>query len=114
MQEPLTDILLDQHAPGAKLDHDKIDMDLVLSGFSLAIQEMCKVGTFGAKKYTEDGWMKVPRGIRRYSSAMQRHYFLEAEGEYLDQETELPHAAAVAWNALARLELILRREDDRG
>lgn len=102
--------VLGQHEPGAKLDNDKPDLDLVLGAFARALQEVGKVGTFGAKKYTDNGWLQVPNGQRRYTSAMLRHYFQESEGHYLDDETGLPHAAAVAWNALARLELILRED----
>lgn len=101
-----------QHEPGAKLDSGKPDLDLVLGAFSGALQEVGKVGTFGAKKYTNNGWLVVPDGIRRYSSAMLRHYFQESEGNYLDEETSLPHAAAVAWNAMARLQLILNEEQE--
>lgn len=100
---------IDQHKAGAKLDHDKPRTNLVLSGFSKALLEVSKVGTFGAKKYSDDGWKEVPNGIDRYSSALLRHYFAE-QVEYLDSETNLSHAAAVAWNALARLELILNEQ----
>ncbi len=100
------------HQPGVKWDSMKPDADLVLSKFSLALQEVCKVGTFGAKKYTEDGWIKVPNGIRRYTSAMLRHYFHESDGSFCDKESEIMHASHLAWNALARLELICKRERD--
>ena len=96
---------------GVKHDSGKPDVDLVLSGFSKALIEVSKVGTFGAKKYVDNGWKKVHSGKRRYSSAMLRHYFLE-EDEFLDDELRLPHAAAVAWNALARLEIILKERNE--
>ena len=102
----------DLHIAGAKDDSLKPDLDLVLGDFTRALQEVGKIGTKGAIKYSEHGWLSVPNGTRRYSSALLRHYFLESEGEYLDEELQLPHAACVAWNALARLELILREHDD--
>jgi hypothetical protein len=44
---------LDPHEPGAKLDAGKIRPQLVLGGFSRALEEVVKVGTYGANKYTE-------------------------------------------------------------
>lgn len=43
---------------------------------------------------------------------MLRHLFLEASGEEVDQESKLMHSAHVAWNALARLDLLLREKND--
>jgi len=103
----------DLHSSGAKDDSKKPDLDLVLGDFATALQLVGCVGTYGAKKYSKHGWLVVDNGVRRYSSAMLRHYFLESEGEYLDSETDLPHAAAVAWNALARLQLILNERKDK-
>ena len=100
-----------QHEPGAKLDQGKNRLGLVLGGFSLALQEVGKVGTFGANKYSDNGWMEVENGIDRYTDAMMRHYMSEESGEKFDDETKLLHAAAVSWNALARLDLMLRKND---
>ena len=107
---------LPPNAPGAKLDAGKPDLDLVLGAFAGALLEVGKVGTFGAKKYSEDGWLKVPNGIRRYTSAELRHYFYEADGEKFDVESGLLHKAHKAWNALAALQLELNslREGDEG
>lgn len=95
-------------AAGAKLDAGKNRLGLVLFGFSRALQEVGKVGTYGAAKYTDEGWTEVPDGARRYTDAMLRHLMREAEGEVLDPETGIRHAAHAAWNALARLDLELR------
>lgn len=99
---------------GAKLDANKNRMGLVLSDFAPAIAQVCKVGTLGANKYSPHGWITVPDGIERYTDAMLRHYFSEAMGKVLDPELtemnngdEIYHASCVAWNALARLTLIL-------
>ena len=94
--------------PGAKLDAGKNRLWLVLGSFSLALQEVGKVGTYGAKKYTDNGWLDVPNGEARYTDALLRHLLKEAEGVEIDPETDLYHAAQVAWNALARLELKMR------
>lgn len=98
----------DPHESGAKLDAGKIRPALVLGGFSLALTEVTKVGTFGAEKYTDKGWMEVPDGEQRYSEAALRHWLKEAEGEKFDPDSGLLHAAHRAWNDLARLELMLR------
>lgn len=99
---------IDQHAPGAKLDAGKLKASLVLGDFSRALTEVIRVGTFGANKYTDHGWLAVPDGVNRYSDAMQRHYLKEQSGEQLDADSGLVHASHLAWNALARLELMLR------
>ena len=96
-----------QHKPGAKLDAGKNRLGLVFSGFTLALQAVGAVGTYGANKYTDDGWKAVPDANKRYTDAMLRHLFKEFSGEHLDQETGFLHAAHTAWNALARLEKIL-------
>jgi hypothetical protein len=97
-----------QHDPGAKLDDGKNRLGLVLGSFSRALEEVGCVGTYGANKYTPNGWLTVPNGVERYTDAMYRHLLREAQGQELDEESGLRHAAQVAWNALARLELMLR------
>jgi hypothetical protein len=77
--------------------------------FGRALTAVGEVGTLGAKKYTRGGWLEVPDGVNRYTAAMLRHLFAE-DREENDQELGVPHAAQVAWNALARLELMLQAE----
>ena len=96
------------NTPGAKLDHGKNRLGLVVNGFALALTEVGKVGTYGAQKYTADGWKSVPNGRERYTDAMYRHLLKEATGEAVDGDTGIAHAAHAAWNALARLDLMLR------
>lgn len=98
------------HAAGAKLDLGKPRAALVTLAFSRALLEVAKVGTFGAGKYSDNGWLTVPDGERRYSDALLRHLLHEGAGETFDAETGLRHAAHAAWNALARLELALRKQ----
>jgi len=43
------------HDAGAKLDHGKVRVGLVLGGFSRALMEVCEVGTGGAAKYSDNG-----------------------------------------------------------
>ena len=100
-----------QHEHGAKLDAYKNRLGLVIHGFARALQEVGKVGTYGATKYTPNGWVTVPDGVDRYTNAMYRHLLKEAAGEELDNDTDILHAAHAAWNALARLDLLLRESE---
>lgn len=103
--------------PGAKLDAGKNRLGLVLGGFARALEEIGMVGTAGAEKYSLNGWMKVPEGIERYTDAMERHWLKECKGEKFDPDLtkrtgkNIHHAACLAWNALARLDLIIREEE---
>lgn len=98
------------HSPGAKLDAGKPLAGLVLGDFAHALAAVVDVGTFGASKYSPSGWLSVPQGHARYTDAMLRHWLAEASGQALDAQTGLAHAAHLAWNALARLELALRQQ----
>ncbi len=102
---------MDFHAPGAKGDQGKI-MAGLLADFSLALEEIAKVSTYGAKKYSPGGWQAVPDGIQRYTHAAWRH-LLRMQREEIDPESGLRHEAQVVWNFLARLELKLRMEPQR-
>lgn len=97
--------------PGAKADGAKIRPALVLGGFARALREVSKVGTFGAVKYTDNGWMEVPNGVERYDDAKMRHWLDEKAGVAVDKDTLLVHAAHEAWNALARLDLMIRNKE---
>lgn len=95
------------NTPGAKLDAGKAPLLRGCLGyFPLALAEVAKVSEYGAKKYTWKGWETVPDGVARYGDALARH--LVQDGE--DKDTGLLHAAHCAWNALARLELMLREK----
>lgn len=99
-----------QHLAGAKLDAGKVRPDLILSGMPRALLAVAQVATFGAAKYTENGWQSVPDGIKRYTAAMDRHRLKEPV-ELADADSGLAHQAHLAWNALARLELMLREAE---
>jgi len=99
--------------PGSKLDANKpAILQGVLQYFPRALLEIGRVSTIGAKKYSWKGWESVPDGINRYGDALARHLLAGAiEGPY-DVDTGLLHDSQVAWNALARLELILKEKDN--
>ncbi len=103
---------LHPNSPGAKLDAGKVRPSLVLGGFARALWEISKVGTYGATKYTDNGWMEVADGDKRYDDAKMRHWLKEKMGEKCDKDTNLTHLAHEAWNALARLDLHIRETEN--
>lgn len=94
------------YVPGGatKYDTGKPRVMLVLGGFAHALELVSKVGTMGAQKYSPDGWKYVPNAIARYWDAFGRHLLEIFKGNWNDEESELPHLAHIAWNALAILE----------
>jgi hypothetical protein len=106
---------LDSHTKGAKLDAGKPAVFRgLLDYFPRSCIEVARISTLGAQKYAWKGWEQVPDGFARYSDAMVRHLCSEAiEGPYDNGPKGLGqnvlHAAQVAWNAMARLELLLRK-----
>lgn len=88
---------LPPHAPGAKLDGEKVMAELTLDGFSRALLAVAEVSTYGARKYSPGGWQHVEDGQTRYRRAG-------------DRDSGLLHLAHEAWNRLAELELMLRAD----
>lgn len=101
------------HEPGAKVDSGKVRMHLVTGGMARAIYAVAQIGTFGAAKYTDNGWVSVPDGFRRYEDAQQRHAAYRHMGEEFDPESGFAHLAHEAWNALAKLDLYLRQKEEQ-
>ncbi len=103
---------LDKKAPGAKMDGGKSEVFRGAIGyFPRALEAVAQVSQKGAEKYAWKGWETVPDGFNRYSNALGRHLLAEGRGEVWDDGPGgigLLHAAQVAWNALARLELLIR------
>ena len=99
---------------GAKLDAGKVPVTQgSIHYFPRALTAVAELSYIGAKKYSWKGWEKVPDGIRRYGNAMGRHEFkIEDDYTRIDPDTGVLEATAVAWNALARLELILREQEN--
>lgn len=90
---------------GFKDDKNKpLVMRGFLQQFPRAIEEVARVSQFGAEKYTWNGWETVPEGVERYGEALVRHMLRQGH----DPESGMLHATHAAWNAMARLELMLR------
>lgn len=79
----------------------------MLRYFPRALEAVTVISEYGARKYEADGWRRVPDGFTRYTDALLRHLRAEGQGQALDPESSRLHAEHVAWNALARLELLL-------
>lgn len=103
---------LSAKAPGAKLDSGKSPVfQGVFNYFPRALMSVGDLSGLGAAKYSWGGWVTVSDGVNRYTNALGRHLLKESKGEVIDPETNLMHATAVAWNALARLEMMLREAE---
>lgn len=94
---------------GMKHDAGKARAGLMIEDFPRALAAVSHVVTFGAEKYAPHSWKTVSDARARYYDAFLRHILAEASGEMNDPESGLPHAAHVAWNALALLELHLTK-----
>ena len=75
---------------GIKYDNEKPRWSLLPW---VAVNEIVKVLTYGAKKYDDDNWKKVEPFEDRYFSAMLRHLIDWKNGEKTDKETGLSHLA---------------------
>lgn len=78
---------------GRKFDAEKPRWDLLPWK---PLNEVAKVLTFGARKYADDNWKKVPRARKRYLAAALRHLAAWGDGERNDPETGLNHLAHAA------------------
>ena len=105
---------LGAHEAGAKLDAGKLKPSLITRDMADALRAVIEVATKGAEKYSERGWKYVPSAVDRYSDALMRHELDTLQDRFSRDNAEggigTLHAAQVAWNALARLQLILEQE----
>jgi hypothetical protein len=92
-----------------KSDMGKPRVAKTMKAFPLALIAISELSDFGSEKYPDTHWHDVPDGFNRYSDAMMRH-FLSEGGDCLDKDIEsgLLHITATAWNAMGRLEILLR------
>ena len=78
---------------GRKDDSEKSRWDLLPYD---ALEQISDVLTYGAKKYEEHNWKKVPKSKGRYFAAAMRHLTAWFRGERLDPESGHPHLAHAA------------------
>lgn len=100
----------DPKEKGSKLDAGKSPIFRgLLDYFPRACSRVANVSRVGAAKYAWKGWESVPDGFMRYSDALGRHLLKESiEGEWDTELEDVRHAEQVAWNAFARLEILLQ------
>lgn len=73
---------------GVKDDHGKLMMGLIPHEAMVGLAEVL---TFGANKYSPNGWQTVPNAKQRYEDALLRHIYASKAGELNDPESGLSH-----------------------
>jgi hypothetical protein len=86
--------------------------------FPRALTEVAAQSKYGADKYDlkydDLNWSRVEDGINRYNDALGRHMldqFIDGPVDPGSGMAHRKHIAAIAWNALAVLELTLQQEE---
>jgi|SRR6185437_4988646 len=96
-----------------KFDDDKAEHHLLPS---LALEQITKAMSYGAKKYEAYNWA-LGDGIQwsRYFNACLRHLWLFWRGKNIDDETKTSHLANAGACILILLEMVLitKGKDDR-
>ncbi len=96
---------------GKKFDGGKRRYDLIpVEALGLIVDVL----TFGAAKYEDENWRKVPNWRRRYYSALTRHLEAWRAGEWADPESGLPHLAHAGANCMFLLTLALKGRRKHG
>ena len=83
--------------PGLKYDENKDRWDLLPIE---CVEDIVKVLTMGAAKYSSNNWQNVENGEDRYYAALLRHLVAHRKGETIDPESGMLHLAHVATNAI--------------
>ncbi len=97
-----------QPKTGLKYDNEKPRLGLTPM---LALTEVAKVLTYGAKKYAPDNWRKVANLQERYYDAALRH-LTEYKYNKIDPESNLPHLAHCICSLMFMLEDQILAEKD--
>lgn len=89
---------VDNKPAGLKYDSGKPLMSLIPYG---PIAWMARAMEQGMLKYLRDNWKELSGETNRYRllDALKRHADKLIDGEWLDQESKLPHAAHIMCNA---------------
>jgi Domain of unknown function (DUF5664) len=96
---------------GVKLSPEKAPIFTYCNQFKNAIEQLALRSKHGHEKYleTDADWRnfaRVPNADFEYSNAEFRH----ALGLGNDEESELDHLTAAAWNAVARLQIYIEKQ----
>jgi hypothetical protein len=87
-------------APGYKEDKGKMRYDLLPP---YALNELAKVYTYGADKYTDNNWRKGMKWGRIFA-ALMRHLWKFWAGEAKDKESGILHLSHALWGVVTLLE----------
>lgn len=90
----------EQSSGGTKYDQDKLRYDLIPP---FALEQLARVYTHGARKYSDNNWRKGMKWSRLYG-ALMRHIEAWRRGEDYDEESGCLHLASVAWCAITLME----------
>ena len=107
---------IEETQKGVKNDSDKLPYYIVLfKQFPLALKEVVKCSKAGNQKYKDtdsdfQNFSRVQNAETRYKDAMLRHLLESGQVEDMQKYGEMTHEAAVVWNALADLEIKLRKK----
>ena len=94
-----------ENCGGIKHDNNKLQYALIEPA---ALKSLAEVLTFGAAKYTIDGWKKVPNAKTRYLNALLRHIESYRAGVLIDNEFGCSHLA----HAMANIMFLMYFNDD--
>ena len=95
-------------AKGLKYDEGKLRWDLLPID---CVEDVVKILTFGAEKYTDNSWQEVENGKDRYFAALMRHLSASRQGELKDEESNLSHLAHAMCNVVILLWLEKNKEN---
>lgn len=87
---------------GLKFDNGKPQFRLIPQ---YSLEEVAKVMTYGALKYSPDNWKYVPDAYNRYIDAALRHINKDLQNEHLDLESNLEHLAHAVSSLLMAMEV---------
>lgn len=96
---------------GIKFDQEKVQLELLPVR---ALEDIARVLTFGAEKYSEENW-REGFTYKRIIGSTLRHIYAWVRGENTDPETGISHLSHAACNLLFLItfEQTNTGEDDR-
>lgn len=99
------------------LDEGKLPVwSAVVGWFPRAIREVARTSAYGnanrPHQALDEKLFSLPGGYTKFTDSLVRHLLDEQiEGEINHSDGELYHASQVAWNALVRLEILMREKE---
>jgi hypothetical protein len=110
LEEAAKALQKETHSTGAQKEIvGKLRYDLVPVEFE---DELAKVYTEGAKKYSDRNWEKGLLFMKHHYAAARRHMAKWVKGIDLDDETNTHHLANAAWHLAAIITLSARGRTD--